>query len=90
MKVEVRECSVEEKPFLKLMMKVEVRECSVEEKPFPKLMYHKITGMIVLFRSPSCGTVIANAPHYRKIGDHGDNWNMSVYMDFNGEITIKS
>ena len=71
-------------------MKIEVNQYTPKEKPFPKLMCHKATGMIVLFSCPSKGTVIANQPHYREVGDHVDNWNMPAFMDFEGEITIRS
>lgn len=71
-------------------MKIEVNQYTPKEKPFPKLMCHKITGMVVLFSCWEKGTVIANLPHYREVGDHADNWNMASFMDFEGEITIRS
>jgi hypothetical protein len=71
-------------------MKIEVNQYTPKEKPFPKLMCHKVTGMVVLFNRYGKGTVIANFPPYREVGDYADNWNMAAYMDFEGEITIKS
>ncbi len=71
-------------------MKIEVNQYKTKEKPFPKLMCHKVTGMVVLFNRYGKGTVIANFPLYREVGDYADNWNMASFMDFEGEITIKS
>ena len=45
--------------------------------------------IVVLFYQPENGTVVVDGPHYT-LGFHKDDWNMSQFQNFTGEVTIKN
>lgn len=56
------------------------------EKPqkfFPKLMIAQ-GELIVLMQEPGLGVAISGD----RVGETSKAWNMSVFQDFNGEVTI--
>lgn len=59
------------------------------ERPYPKLMIGKKEGTIVLFTTPTKGTVIqtGNRWHY-PLGYHDTKWAPEEFEDYCGIITI--
>jgi hypothetical protein len=59
----------------------------VKESSFPKLMIHKSRDYIVLFRAERIGVVLLDDGN---IGIYDDNWKMSEFTDYHGEITLSN
>lgn len=74
-------------------MKVTVKD-KISVKPFPKLMIDTYNteedGTIVLFTNEGFGTVIRAVPYKNALGHYRDNWPMSHFQDFDGEITLSN
>jgi hypothetical protein len=62
-----------------------------EIKLFPKLMITK-EGLIVFFVQPKIGAVIAakREPKDEAILSFANDWIMSAFADYNGEVTLKN
>jgi len=63
-----------------------------EELPFPKLMISK-GGRFVLFSSAGKGCIVYiptsnGCAHRKRVGDIFLNYNMAVYSDYDGTITL--
>lgn len=65
-------------------------------KSFPKLMIlnstHPYSGRIVLFTEERKGTVIRLSVNedYLTVGYFDTKWNMDIFSDFSGTITLKN
>jgi len=72
-------------------MKTEVIYNDEKQKnPFPKLMIAK-TGAIVFFAKPKVGQcLLQDESGNNKIGEVFNGWNMSVFKDFDGKITLEN
>ena len=57
---------------------------------FPKLMYHMDSGFVVLMKSESKGTIIVPGKTEYKYGQFIDDWDISVLVDFTGELTLSN
>lgn len=69
-------------------MKAIIKSKDIPSKPFPKLMISD-KGTLVLFVSTEVGTVIKSDSNY-KTGEHLDDWVMSLFKDFDGEVTLSN
>jgi hypothetical protein len=58
-------------------------------KDFPTLMIDK-NKTIVLFSQKDKGVVISSEEGIYSIGDFYDNWAMSCFKGYEGEITLKN
>ena len=71
-------------------MKVEVKN-NVSEIKFPCLMISDDKKFIVLFSNMNCGTCIYSIDSItNKIGSYSERWVMSLFVPFDGEITLKN
>ena len=71
-------------------MEVNIRRNLKEQIPFPKLMQTK-QGSLVLFDKEGCGTVIDHInPDVRPVGMYREDWDMSYFLDFYGEVTLSN
>jgi hypothetical protein len=70
------------------MINVEFNQ-NKKQKSFPKLMISN-DGQIVLFIIQSIGTVVYSNSNNCKVGYYSNAWNMDIYNDFDGEITLKN
>lgn len=69
-------------------MKVEVNTTEKQnELPFPKLMINQY-GAIVLFHEKHRGIIIKSAENEGRNGMYYIDFNMSIFTDFKGSITI--
>ena len=73
-------------------MKVEVKECSKKaERPFPKLMISiRNKTIIVLFSSPTEGTVIHSKDNYHPLGFHSQKFESGYFEDFEGSLILSN
>jgi hypothetical protein len=67
-------------------LKVEVNKKEV--KSYPKLM--ESGGLVVLFMAASKGTVLLGGSVYQPVGYYSIIWDMDIFKNFEGEITIKN
>ena len=71
-------------------MKAIIKSKDIPSKPFPKLMISE-HGTLVLFESDEVGTIIyPGINNTYKIGDYIDDWVMSLFKDFDGEVTLSN
>jgi len=69
------------------MVEVKVnKEQSIIEMEYPIIMF--CNSLIVLFNKHECGTVLR--ANYLPAGYYSDDWDMSIFEDFKGEITLKN
>ena len=73
-------------------MKVEVKESSKKaERPFPKLMINSIDKTtIVLFSSPTEGTIMHSKGKHYPVGFHSQRFISSYFEDFEGGIALSN
>ena len=64
-----------------------------KENGFPKLMISSLNGGIVLMTSRNgdngTGTMVVSKGEY-PIGDYDTIWDMSVFSDFEGSVTLEN
>jgi hypothetical protein len=70
------------------MRSITVNQIRPATLPFPKLMKHT-SGIIVLFQQSGKGVVVAETPAY-PLGSYSDNWVMTNFSDFQGEVTLSN
>ncbi len=74
------------------MIKTEISTVPLKpEKPkYPYLGYYNKGGIeqLVLFTSPSTGTLLRNGQE--KIGYHSDTWSENLYPPLEGSITLSN
>lgn len=71
-------------------MKSEIIEKKDEvEKPFPKIMSTD-RKTVVLFTEERCGTVLLSRFSYHQIGYYAEDWCMSDFKDFDGQIKLEN
>jgi len=68
------------------MVEVLIKKEEESENEYPKIMISE--EVVVLFDKYSCGTVLTGSPF--RVGNYDNNWKMSEFKDFKGEITIKN
>jgi len=74
-----------------MAFKAKLKEAGpAEELEFPKLMRGAETGSIVLFEEPGKGVLLVDKGLDPAEGYHFDGFNMSLFTDFYGEITLKN
>lgn len=73
-------------------MKITVNEAlQSARKPFPKLMRAKVAGEIVLFFGSGFGVRLwIKENDSRKIGYSSSCWDMDIFEDFHGSLTIEN
>ena len=71
------------------MSKFEPNGTAAELK-FPKLMREVKSGSIVLFEAPGEGVLLVDKGLDPAEGYHFEGFNMSLFTDFYGEITLKN
>jgi hypothetical protein len=77
-------------------MKVTVNNTTpTQEKPFPKLMitneYATVRNRIVLFLNEKVGTCLqVGSADTREVGEYVTTWDMEMFTDFNGSITLSN
>jgi len=73
-------------------MKVEVKESSKKaERPFPKLMINNLDKTtIVLFSSPTEGTIIHSKGKLYPVGFHSQSLGSSYFEDFEGSLILSN
>ena len=69
-------------------MKVQVTPPKRKALPYPKLMTDG-SGLIVLMHCDGCGSVVTGSLSYSP-GFHVDNWKMSAFQDFEGEVLLSN
>jgi len=69
-------------------MKVQVTPPKRKALPYPKLMTDG-SGLIVLMYCDGKGTVVTGSLAYTT-GFHVDNWKMSAFQDFEGEVLLSN
>jgi|LakMenEpi03Aug12_release.lakeMendotaPanAssembly.Ray.scaffolds.fasta_scaffold2979083_2 hypothetical protein len=57
--------------------------------PYPKLMISN-KGMIVLFVSNRCGTVLHKGDGATALGSYSKDFVMEIFTDFDGKVIISS
>ena len=55
-----------------------------------EVSFHKPNPTIVLFYKERSGTVVANACHRHKLGEHCNEWCEDNFIPYNGVVTIES
>ena len=69
-------------------MKVEVKPQNKSKSlPFPKLMTNA-NGTVVLFKKDECGTILKSAVSSDANGTYREDFDMELFIDFKGSITI--
>lgn len=68
-------------------MKVTVDKKEIKGNSFPKIMISGDT--IVLFTKPCIGITIANCDDY-SVGSLSSGWDMDMFSDFYGTITLEN
>ena len=61
--------------------------------PFPKLMLLNdgdIATTIVLMYATGSGVVVYTKDHRTHIGEHTTTWNMKIFEDFHGTLTLSN
>jgi hypothetical protein len=58
-------------------------------RPFPKLM-HSNCGKIVYFSGSGIGILLYNSTYKSLEWDFSDAWDMDVFFDFEGSITLSN
>ena len=73
-------------------MKVEVKESSKKsERPFPKLMISKVDKtLLVLFTTPTEGTVIQSKYNDKPVGYRPQCFVDSYFEDFEGSLILSN
>ena len=68
------------------------RDSAVESYPYPKLMITEDKRIVVLFDNHGEGTVLhsSNPEDGWNIGEYNDVWDMSKFVNFNGEILLSN
>lgn len=76
---------------LKTFAQKENAEKFIKEKgtlSFPKLMM-SYDGMVILFTSKGTGTVIVAVDKNNYVGEYSEDWDISLFYDFRGELKIE-
>ena len=71
------------------MVRIEAKADTKKSSSYPKLMISKEDGAIVLFTGYEEG-VCLRVGEDDVFGEHSSVWNMSVFSDFNGSITLSN
>lgn len=72
------------------MITAEVKDGKPEEE-YPCLMMHHKSEMIVLFVSPTEGTVVSLGKELRYFfGEVCIDWNISCFVPFTGSVTLRN
>lgn len=65
-----------------------------KETDFPKIMMSRISGVVVGFKSPKCGTVLSYTPKSEttsyNVFDYITDWEMANFVDFNSKVTLEN
>lgn len=69
-------------------LKVKVKNAERGGIKFPRLMQIKGGGFVVLFTTPSIGTVVASDTATAKVGLYEEYWDFSKFEDFKGTIEL--
>ncbi len=72
---------------IKMIQSRVVEDNSINE--FPYLVKSKTTGAIILLTSPKNGTVVAASGGLYELGYVSDDWEMSCFQFFRGEVILK-
>lgn len=59
---------------------------------YPRLMIHEDAGRLVLFISPKKGIQLSKTKngYTGQVGEYDEHWDMSVFTDFTGSLTIQN
>ena len=60
---------------------------------YPRLMMSSLSGVVVLFWTAGKGTVVNSgngAESTDVVGDYSQIWNMDVFVDFKGTVTLSN
>ena len=70
-------------------MKSIINNAPTKQKGFPYLA--SSGNEIVMFTSPSCGTVVANlSTRGYKVGHYASSWDSARFIDFDGSVTLSN
>lgn len=62
------------------------------EVKYPMLIESTISKIVVLMTKPKCGVVVyvPEEDDPTTLGDYSDDWNISYFKPYTGEITLKN
>ena len=72
-----------------MSIEVKLKGIVFEVKTFPKLMIDK-NRTIVLFSQEDRGIVVSAKESIYDVGDFNNDWAMSCFSDYEGELTLKN
>lgn len=71
-------------------MKSLVIHSNAKSALFPRLLKSNVDGVVVLFTGDSIGTVVGEGSVDKPLGFFSDDWNMKLFGDFTGTITLSN
>lgn len=63
---------------------------SKKKQNYPKLMISNDNDFVVLFTDRGHGFVVHSSKGDREIGFVSVDWNMNIFEDFNGDLTLRN